>query len=564
MHVLTEKNVMRRKNHGKTALPEGVKNRADVDAYTIEGGICYNIRRRKTEPERVVFYLYDSEFCFPMSSGEWSYALRIMEMLNAELFVPMYPLAPEAGCEEVFRHLIPVYKNRCGKCQEEIILMGSGAGGLLALSLAQLIWAEGLPRPNQLVLLTPVLDTEFFDVKERERMEERLKKKNQLAAFQTSMDYLNRYWVKDMAGKVEYTSPIYGDFTDFTEKVTLISGTEDINNGSARLLCDKIQNTGIPVRFFEYTGKDRGFYLNRKDKTSRLLDKTLQDVLLGTKTEIINQYLAEVKRHVQWSKENPELFQDETALRYSSKHPIDIPGYKKDSRFVSITSAARMYAFDEEVKLFLREYPNGTVVYAGCRMDAMFERVDNGRCLWYNLESPGRMTIRTMYLDRREREKNLYRAVDDIRWMDEIECERDQGILFVFRNVFSYLRTEEVGRFMETLYRKFQGCNVLFDCVARKSMGETRRKSHTEYRRTKFAMRTPELGVNDWNPAYSLIRVRQVLDPVKIKKEWPWPLRLRVRMSQRSGGRNVVLIRLGFEKYPTLADKDLWKNRMHR
>ena len=555
MHLLTEKVVARGKNHGKTAPPERFRELADMDSIPVGDGVCYNIRLRRSEPERVVFYLYDSEFCFPMREKEWKYIFHLMETLNAEFFVPAYPLAPEAGCEEVYRFLTRAYRSRLSMNKESIVLMGSGAGGLLALSLAEMIWQEGLPRPQQLVLLTPVLDTEFFDVKERGRLEELLSKRRLLKSFNRSMDYLNRHWIRDMAGKVEFTSPVYGDLTDICEKITLISGTEDVNNGSARLLCDKLQNTGNAVRFFEYTGKDSGFFMNLRDKTSHLLDKTLKDLILDSQTEIISQYMTEVKRHVQWSRENPELFQDDVALRYVARHHLEIPGYKKDSRFTSLASAARMHAFDEEVRLFLKEYPNGTVIYAGCRMDTMFDRVDNGRCLWYNLESPGRMTIRTMYCGKKERERNLYRAVNDIRWMDELEFERDKGLLFVFRNVFSYLRADEVGRFLELLYRRFQGCHVLFDCVSSASMGDTQKGSSTEYRRVRFVMRDPELKVNDWNPAYTLIRVRPVLDPVKIKKSWPAGLRLRVRMSKNSGGRKVVMIRLGFEKYPTIEDK---------
>ena len=47
---------------------------------------------------------------------------------------------------------------------------------------------------------------------------------------------------------------------------------------------------------------------------------------------------------------------------------------------------ARAYIMDEEVKKFIEKYPDCVIVSIGCGLDTRFERVDNGRITWYNLD----------------------------------------------------------------------------------------------------------------------------------------------------------------------------------
>ena len=99
---------------------------------------------------------------------------------------------------------------------------------------------------------------------------------------------------------------------------------------------------------------------------------------------------------------------------------INYEDYKNRSEYRTLVSAATSRDYDEAVKLFLMEYPDSTVVYAGCSLDTMFERVDNGRVMWYNLDSPGRIAVRNMYTtDSCDREKIIDRSVNDLTWIDE-------------------------------------------------------------------------------------------------------------------------------------------------
>ena len=58
---------------------------------------------------------------------------------------------------------------------------------------------------------------------------------------------------------------------------------------------------------------------------------------------------------------------------------------------------ARM--FDRYVEDFLAAHPRGTVVEIGCGLDTRFDRVDNGRVRWFDLDLPDAIALRRRFFD---------------------------------------------------------------------------------------------------------------------------------------------------------------------
>ena len=57
-------------------------------------------------------------------------------------------------------------------------------------------------------------------------------------------------------------------------------------------------------------------------------------------------------------------------------------------------SVLRASIFDGYVRSFLAEHPDGTVVDLGCGLSTRFERLDNGRVRWFDLDVPDTMELR--------------------------------------------------------------------------------------------------------------------------------------------------------------------------
>ncbi|NUR59733.1 MAG: class I SAM-dependent methyltransferase, partial [Catenulispora sp.] len=57
----------------------------------------------------------------------------------------------------------------------------------------------------------------------------------------------------------------------------------------------------------------------------------------------------------------------------------------------------RTAVFDEYVRAFLAEHPDGTVVELGTGLNTRFDRVDNGRVRWIDLDLPDTIALRRRF-----------------------------------------------------------------------------------------------------------------------------------------------------------------------
>ncbi len=552
--------VVKKKAKRKTGIPQWLQKETFVESLGEGGFPCYHITLSGRASDRKVFYLYDSEYCHPMAEGEWRFVYDLMRLVDAEFIIPMYPLAPENCCREVFEYLIKTFSDTLsGYDMEKVVLVGTGVGAGYALTMNMVAWQEGLAMPYKTVMLAPVLDAEYTDYDLMVKMQKAKGWYSDAATSQGAIDFIKDYWIKDYAGKTEYISPIHERANYVTGKVLVASGAGDAYNAHARLFCRNMYDSGNKPYFFEYRNAGHAFYLNRNNSESKHLRKILQDFMTDSRSAIIDKYMYEVRHRGIISKRFPDIFKDEIATKYLANHKINYEDYKNRSEYRTLVSAATSRDYDEAVKLFLMEYPDSTVVYAGCSLDTMFERVDNGRVMWYNLDSPGRIAVRNMYTtDSCDREKIIDRSVNDLTWIDEIDCEIDKGLLFIFRDILSYYREDEVRDLLKMLYERFQGCNVLFEVHSYMELLSSNRFAErlgAEYRRRKFYMNYPASTIESWDPRYSIISSKPVLDGIQMSSGWSNKLKIMFQVRRLFQGTTIMRVRLGYEKFAALFEK---------
>ncbi len=535
----------------KVNIPECFYADFNTTMIKVKDSICYYITPRKDFSGDFIFYLYGGNLCFNITKAELAFLSEMAKTCNMGIMLPMYPLTPEYCCKDVFNMLLPAYKELSStKDVNDIYLMGRESGGGLAISLSIDIWKNGSKKPKKLILIEPMLDTEFFD----EKLAASLTKINDDEVFfsESVKEFINKYWVKDMAARTEFTSPIYEDITDVCEDILLISGDESIFNHYAREFYDKSINSGIDIKFFEYREKKTGFILDEKDADSIHARKVLIDTLNGNGKAVLDKYMYEVKQRSESAKMYPEIFKDDIAHTYLCNHKINTDTYKGLTPFRKLILAATLHSFDNVVSQFLLRFPNGTVVYIGCSLDTMFERNDNGRVRWFNCDQPGKIAVRSIYVTDRERQKTVAKAFTDMNWAEDIKCKTKQGILFVIRDNFGYLKPEKAKECIEYLYTKFPGCEVVFDITKRKALNRENRynkRNETEYHKKKFYMNDTERSILVWNTAYKLIGNYSIFSDIDADPSWKKALSIRFKQLKKSKEYKLVHLRLGNEKY---------------
>jgi len=279
-----KKQVLKSRKKYYNILPVFVEKAFEVDELRAAGCKSYRLIPKKGFDGDYIVYLYGSSMCHNITVEQWRMITELALETGKGLYVPMYPLAPEASCSELFAMLCKSYVNFSkGFDVEKIILIGDSSGAGLALSLTHLAWEDGFRKPDQLILLSPAMDTEFFDKELEDKIRENLQYEDRYFFSEGAKDFINTYWVKDYAVKTLYTSPYYEmDLTDICDDIILFSGTYDMFNCYARNLYNRAKKQGLNIRFFEFEEENHNFMIHSKSQNSLMAYKYLVDVVAGT------------------------------------------------------------------------------------------------------------------------------------------------------------------------------------------------------------------------------------------------------------------------------------------
>ncbi|MGN0368080.1 MAG: alpha/beta hydrolase fold domain-containing protein [Wujia sp.] len=535
-------------------IPAHIYREFDIDELKENGQICYRLVPKTNFSGTYIMYLYTSQLCLPMRAIEWEFITRVARECHAGLFVPMYPLAPECGCKEVFQFLEPAYAN-CTRGQdvERLVLMGTGNGAGFALSLAMSAWREGWRKPDQMYLLSPCMDTEYFDKDLEAEMLEATKSSKWYFYNESVKEFINNYWVKDYAVKTEYTSPFYCDLTDLCDDVIVFSGIQSVYHCYAREFYKKAKKSGLNIRYFEFEDEAEDFLIFDKTKERTKAYGFLIDCLNHTYDSSLRA-IYPIKMMSDWTKKYPEHFKDPWASKFIYSNKFDFSKLNtRIGEYDNLRLAASASACDTLVRRFIQEYPFGTVIHLSCRLDNMFGRLDNGRIQWYNVDTHNIMSIRRSIYGVREREKTIGRRMMDFSWMDDIVCKQNQGLMIVCDDGLSYLSKKDVQELFERLWEKFPGAQLVF--TASTSAYNLRmnlmRRAYTVLKRRKrrFGISDTERVVGEWRAEYRIMEEYPIMKFLELPNKVKLLTRLRYKYNLMSYNHRVARIILGSEEY---------------
>lgn len=190
------------------------------------------IRPRGRRPRATVYYVHGGGYVAPADPLHTKYALRLAEVLDAEVVVPDYPLAPGDDWRASHDVLLDDIAARC-ESQDRVLLAGDSAGGGIALALAQSLRDRGGAQPSELVLLSPWVDltTSTPETYDLDAIDPWLQI--------TKLDLYAEWW----AGRPEdlarhEVSPALGDLAGLP-RTLMICGTRDLLVPGCRLLADR-------------------------------------------------------------------------------------------------------------------------------------------------------------------------------------------------------------------------------------------------------------------------------------------------------------------------------------
>lgn len=120
----------------------------------------------------------------------------------------------------------------------------------------------------------------------------------------------------------------------------------------------------------------------------------------------------------------------------------------------------RASILDEYVRSFLRDHPAGTVVDLGCGLSTRFDRLDNGRVRWFDLDVDDTMALRRTFFGNRDRYTMLAGSIFDTEWYDIV---REGPVFLLSEAVLLYFPEARVHEVLRRFAAEFPGSPVAFD-----------------------------------------------------------------------------------------------------
>jgi len=133
-------------------------------------------------------------------------------------------------------------------------------------------------------------------------------------------------------------------------------------------------------------------------------------------------------------------------------------------RHDEIAVIMRMKKFDSHVRDFLVRNPEAVVIHIGCGLDTRFERVDNGRAGWFDMDMTDVMELRSKLISN---ESNRYHAlatsVFETGWFEEVDRYKPRPFMFIAEGVLPYFEEAQVKSLVLNLRGHFPGSELVCD-----------------------------------------------------------------------------------------------------
>ena len=163
------------------------------------------------------------------------------------------------------------------------------------------------------------------------------------------------------------------------------------------------------------------------------------------------------------------LLIDPKAVSIINNIPYDFTVISKNvSKLSQLAWIARSIYFDNKIKAFINLYPEAVIVNVGCGLDTTFDRVDNGKIQWIDLDLPDTIELRKRYIAESDRRHFISKSVFDKSWYDSIGIKNE--VMLLIAGVLYYFDETDVKGLFNDFHTFIPGAEIIFDYSSTKGI----------------------------------------------------------------------------------------------
>lgn len=193
------------------------------------------------------------------------------------------------------------------------------------------------------------------------------------------------------------------------------------------------------------------------------------------------------------------ILSDPTCLEIYQKIDYD---YVRSFGHADGSHGVRSWLFDNKIKEFLAQHPDGVIVNLGEGLETQRFRIHSPQALWLSVDLPESIAIREQFILPDENHKHLAQSALDFSWFEHVP--KNKAVFISAQGLFMYFTEQQVRDLVCAIAARFQGAWFMFDYIpvwlANKTLSEK------GWMKTPY-YRTPPMpwGINrpDINPTFS-------------------------------------------------------------
>lgn len=228
-------------------IGEDVNFLSALKEQTFEDMQVFILNDQKSSSQMVILYIHGGAWTNQPLNLHWLFMDKMAQALNAKVIAPIYPKVPHFSYQDTYPKMLSLYKEILVSIESsnQLTIIGDSAGGNIALGLIQLLKRDGLPQPQDIMLLSACVDMSL----ENPLIQEYEENDPMLAS--EGMEVITKIWAADKALKDPIISPIYGDFQG-VGKITHFIGSHESLYPDAIQFDEKLTEQGVAINTFVY------------------------------------------------------------------------------------------------------------------------------------------------------------------------------------------------------------------------------------------------------------------------------------------------------------------------